>query len=272
MNLATLIVPISICAAVAAACWILSLATKEYSWVDRIWSIVPIVYLGWFAHAAGGGDARLNLMAFLVAAWGARLTFNFARKGGYASGGEDYRWAELRRRMEPLTFQVFNVVFICAVQNALLLAIALPAWIAFQHTGTPLRPLDVIAAALVFVFLTGETIADEQQWRFQSDKKRREARGERVVPGFVTTGLFRYSRHPNFFCEQAIWWSLYLFGVAAGGGWINVSLIGPVALTLLFHGSTNFTEELSAKRYPAYVEYQKRTSRLLPWWPTSGGA
>jgi steroid 5-alpha reductase family enzyme len=263
----SLAVPISICAAITAACWVLSLLTKEFSWVDRLWSIVPIVYVAWFAHAAGGGDVRLNVMAFLVAVWGARLTFNFARKGGYARGGEDYRWAELRRRMSPALFQVFNLGFVCIAQNALLLAIALPAWIAFEHAGAPLRALDVVAAALVALFVVGEAIADEQQWRFQSDKKAREARGERVSPGFLATGFFRYSRHPNFFCEQAIWWSLYLFGVAAGGGWINVSLIGPVALTLLFQGSTNFTEELSARKYPAYADYKKTTSRLIPWWP-----
>lgn len=270
MNVATLAVPIAVCAAVTAACWVLSLLTKEYSWVDRLWSILPIVYVGWFAWAAGGGDPRLNLMTFLVAAWGARLTFNFARKGGYARGGEDYRWAELRRRMSPGLFHVFNVVFVCIVQNALLLAIALPAWVAFTHPGTPLGALDAVAAALVALFLAGETIADEQQWRFQSDKKARLERGETVEPGFLTTGLFRYSRHPNFFCEQAIWWSLYLFGVAAGGGWLNVALAGPVALTLLFQGSTNFTEELSLRKYPAYAAYKTRTSRLVPWWPSRG--
>ena len=112
-------------------------------------------------------------------------------------------------------------------------------------------------------------MADEQQWRFQSDKRTRQARGETVEPGFVTTGLFRYSRHPNFFCEQAIWWSLYLFAVAASGRWLNAALVGPVALTALFQGSTNLTEQLSARKYPAYTDYRKRTSRLIPWWPAS---
>ena len=267
MSIDTLAVPISICVAVAAACWLLSLLTGEYSWVDRLWSILPVVYVGWFAWAAGANDSRLNLMAVLVAAWGARLTFNFARKGGYARGGEDYRWAELRRRISPALFQVFNLAFVCVIQNALLLAIALPAWIAFRYAGRPLGALDAVAATLVSLFIVGETIADEQQWRFQSDKRTRLARGEAVEPGFVTTGLFRYSRHPNFFCEQAIWWSLYLFAVAVSGRWINAALIGPLALTALFQGSTSLTEQLSARRYPAYADYQQRTSRLIPWWP-----
>lgn len=60
---------------------------------------------------------------------------------------------------------------------------------------------------------------------------------------------------------------LYLFGVAAGAPWLNVTLVGPVLLTLLFHGSTNFTEELSAAKYPDYADYQRRTSRLIPRFP-----
>jgi len=155
MSFETLAVPVSICAAVAAACWVLSLLTREYSWVDRLWSILPVVYVGWFAWAAGAHDARLTLMAVLVATWGTRLTFNFARKGGYAPGGEDYRWTELRRRISPPLFQVFNFVFVCAIQNALLLAIALPAWVARQHAGQPLGALDAAAAVLVTLFIAG---------------------------------------------------------------------------------------------------------------------
>ena len=89
-----------ICAALTAATWIASIATREYSWVDRIWSIAPIVYV-WVFAIATAFDARLVLMAALVTIWGLRLTFNFARKGGYRPGGEDYRWAVLRGRMAP---------------------------------------------------------------------------------------------------------------------------------------------------------------------------
>src|SRR5260370_32612960 len=96
----------------AGACaltWLLSLVTREHSWVDRLWSIIPVVYLAVFASAAGFANARLDVMFGLVALWGARLTFNFARKGGYAPGGEDYRWAVLRARMPPWQFQPFNL-------------------------------------------------------------------------------------------------------------------------------------------------------------------
>src|SRR5690606_29122596 len=107
-----LVVVLIVAGASCLFCWIASLLTRDTSWVDRLWSIVPAVYVWIFAVAALGTDgdaARTLLMAVLVTLWAARLTFNFARKGGY-SGMEDYRWAILRGRMKPWLFQVFNVL------------------------------------------------------------------------------------------------------------------------------------------------------------------
>lgn len=261
-----LIVCLWILAAACAATWVLSLITGEHSWVDRIWSIVPVVYVWVFAGAAGLTDVRLDLLAVLVTLWGARLTFNFARKGGYAPGGEDYRWEVLRGRMSPAAFQLFNLFFIVIYQNVLLLLIALPAWTAYQHR-TPLTPLDVILAALFLAFLTGETIADQQQWRFQQRKKAELAAGRQPSPRFLQTGLFRYSRHPNFFFEQAQWWVVFLFGCVAAGSLLQWTAIGPLLLTGLFVGSTVFTESISRSRYPEYADYQARTSPVVPWFP-----
>ncbi|MFF2631757.1 DUF1295 domain-containing protein [Microbacterium sp. NPDC058021] len=262
-----------VAAVTCAACWVLSLITKDTSWVDRIWSIVPVVYVWVFAVAAltdGEDAARLIVMAVLVTAWGARLTFNFARKGGY-SGMEDYRWAILRTRMSPAMFQVFNLLFIVLYQNALLVLITLPAFQAWLHPS-PLTVWDFVFAALFLCFLAGETVADQEQWNFHQAKKRA---GGTLEPGFVTTGLFRVSRHPNFFFEQAQWWVFYAIGataaVSAGlglwGGAINWTIAGAALLTVLFIGSTIFTESISASKYPAYADYQRRTSMLVPWPP-----
>jgi steroid 5-alpha reductase family enzyme len=125
-----LVAVLIIAAVVCAFTWITSLITKEHSWVDRLWSIVPVVYVWVFAAFAGLADARLNVMAILVTLWGARLTFNFARKGGY-SGTEDYRWPILRARMTRWQFEIFNLLFIVLYQNAILVLITLPALTAF---------------------------------------------------------------------------------------------------------------------------------------------
>ncbi|WP_432206665.1 DUF1295 domain-containing protein [Microbacterium phyllosphaerae] len=159
-------------AVASAACWILSLATRDTSWVDRAWSIVPVVYVWIFTGTAlaGGEDAsRLVLMAVLVTLWGVRLTYNFARKGGY-TGMEDYRWAILRGRMKPWQFQLFNLLFIIAYQMTLLVLITLPAEIALQHPA-PLNAWDLVFAAIFLALLIGETVADQQQWEFHRRKK-----------------------------------------------------------------------------------------------------
>jgi steroid 5-alpha reductase family enzyme len=259
------------CAAFAGLCWLTSIVTGNCSQVDRLWSIAPPLYVGWFAAAAGFRDPRLDVMAALTALWGARLTYNFARKGGYRPGSEDYRWPVLRKRFGPLLFQVFNATFIASYQNLLLLLITLPAWMAFERRDVPFGALDAVATAGFLLFLAGETLADQQQWRFHAEKQARKARGEPVTAEFLTTGLFRWSRHPNFFCEQAMWWMIYLVSVAAGAGGLNASITGAVLLTLLFQGSTAFTERLSLEKYPSYAEYQRTTSRLVPL-PPRGGA
>jgi steroid 5-alpha reductase family enzyme len=250
---------------VIAVTWLASVVTREHSWVDRLWSIMPPVYVAWFAWQTRLADARLVLMTALAIAWGARLTFNFARKGGYAPGGEDYRWGVLKQRMSAPLFHLFNVVFISCFQHALLFLIALPAWVALEHRGRPLGALDAAAAAAFVVFLAGETLADEQQWRFQSDKKRRRAAGQPIVDEFLQTGLFAWSRHPHYLCEMGLWCAFYLFAVAASDRWLHPVAIGPLLLIALFQGSTRFTEELSAAKYPAYADYQRRVPRLLPF-------
>lgn len=251
------------CAALAVGCWIASLLTKNYSQVDRLWSVLPVLYVFHFGAHSGFSEVRLVIMTLLALLWGARLTYNYARKGGYRAGSEDYRWPELRKRLGPLGFQLLNATFVAPFQNVLLLLLAVPAYVAARNPQ-PLGPLDLLATVAFLSFWTGEAVADEQQWRFQSRKHARQDRGGRVSEEFLTTGLFRYSRHPNFFCEQGMWWSFYLFAVAAGGDWLDWTLAGPVLLTLVFQGSTHLTEEMSVRKYPTYAHYQKTTSRFLP--------
>ena len=259
-----------VAAVAAVACWVLSLSTRDTSWVDRAWSIVPVVYVWIFAVGAlttGVDAARLTVMAVLVTAWGARLTFNFGRKGGY-TGTEDYRWAILRGRMLPWQFQVFNLLFIVGFQMTLLVLITLPAGIALTNPA-PLTAWDALFSVLFLALLAGETVADQQQWEFH---RRKNEAGGTLSPGFLTTGLFRYSRHPNFFFEQAQWWVFYAIGAAAAvasgagflGGALNWTIVGPALLSGLFIGSTIFTESISASRYPEYAQYRRTTSMIVP--------
>jgi steroid 5-alpha reductase family enzyme len=266
-----LLVALLVAAAVCVFCWVASVITKDTSWVDRIWSIVPVVYVWIFAVAAGMRDARLDVMAVLALLWGARLTFNFARKGGYAGVGgehEDYRWAVLRSRMSPAAFQVFNVFFIVLFQNAVLFLIASPAWTAYEHRGDrPFGALDVVLAILFVAFLVGETTADQQQWSFHRWKRSEVAAGREPSPRFRQTGLFRVSRHPNFFFENAQWWTMFAFGAVAAGSVLQWTGVGILLLLAVFIGSTRFTEQITRAKYPEYAVYQRRVSPVIPWFP-----
>ena len=262
-----LITNIWLCIAVCALTWVLSIITREHSWVDRIWSIIPVVYLWVFAAGGDFTDWRLNIMAILGTLWGARLTFNFARKGGYARGGEDYRWPILRARMPRWMYEIFNIVFIVIYQNVLLLLITLPAFTILIAGPTPLNAVDVFLTFIFLGLLVLETVADQQQWNFHQQKRAQIAAGKRPHAEFLSTGLFAYSRHPNFFAEQAQWWVIFLFAATAAGSLFEWTIIGPILLTLLFIGSTRFTEAITVSKYPAYADYQKRVSMLIPWWP-----
>ena len=263
-----LLLAVFVAAAACAFAWIASLATGDTSWVDRMWSIVPVIYVWVFAAKANLDNARLDVMAALITVWGARLTFNFARKGGY-SGVEDYRWAVLRSSMRPWQFQLFNLFFVVLYQNALLVLITLPAWTAYQHRSTAFGPIDLLLTLLFLLFTIGETVADQQQWNFHQGKIAEVHAGRTPNPRFLQSGLFRFSRHPNYFFELAQWWVVFLFGAVAGRSVLEWTVIGPFLLTLLFVGSTRFTEKISLSRYPEYELFQRSTSAVVPWFAHS---
>ena len=260
---------LQVCLILAFVAWFLSVVTRECSWIDRLWSLCPPLYCLIVAFATDFQMTRVNVMTLLVVLWGARLTYNFARKGGYWKGGEDYRWEHVRNRMSPAAFQVLSITFVHPVQMVLLWLFISPVHRAWEFGDSPLGGLDFLAAALFFVLLIGQTVADQQQWNFQQDKKRRIAAGEDAAQPFLTTGLFRYSRHPNYFCEIAMWCVFYLFSVAASGQWLHWTGLGCIGLIMLFIPSIRMTEELSAAKYPAYSDYQATTSPLIPLPPKS---
>jgi steroid 5-alpha reductase family enzyme len=260
--------------AVALTCFVISEITRNYSQVDKLWSLLPIGYT-WFVAFKAGFDARTVLMASLATLWGLRLTYNFSRRGGYHwipwRGEEDYRWAELRRQQPALNsrpvWMAFNLFFISLYQNTLILLFTLPIVVAWQGQNRPLNALDAVAALLMLGFIVLETVADQQQWNFQQEKYRRIQAGEPLdgeyAQGFCASGLWARVRHPNYASEQAIWLSFYLFGVAATGHWLNWSLAGAILLMLLFLGSSDFSEKISAGKYPGYAEYQRKVPRFF---------
>lgn len=263
----------------ALFCFVVGELTSNNSQMDKLWSILPAVYV-WIIAAKGGMSPRLVVMACLVTLWGARLTFNFARKGAYHikfwTGREDYRWEVLRSRKEfqpHWKWMLFNLFFISVYQNLLVLMITFPALVSMR-SEVPFGWGDALAAVMLLMFLSYETIADEQQWRFQTRKwaligegKKLEELPEPYCKGFNTRGLWNVSRHPNYLGEQGVWVAFYLFSVAAGIGVFNWSVIGALLLIVLFLGSSAFAEEISRSKYPLYADYCKKVGKFFPGKP-----
>ena len=255
-------------------CFVVGELTNNFSQVDKTWSIMPIIY-GAITLWAFPDSPRIWLMTVLVTFWGLRLSYNFYRKGGYHKipwkGEEDYRWSILRANpilKGRIRTTLFNLLFISVYQQVLIMLFSTPLLLAAKSGDSVLSTLDYVAAAFMFMFILIETIADNQLFDFHLQKQKKMAHDGRfnssLEKGFMIDGLWKYVRHPNFAAEQSIWVSFYFFSVAASGEWINWTLSGPVLLILLFIGSSQFTENISKQKYPAYEDYQENVPKFIP--------
>ncbi len=252
--------------------FIVSSITKNYSQVDKLWSIMPAPYV-WIVAYYSGFEPRIVLMALLVTVWSVRLTYNFARRGGYSwkfwTGEEDYRWSVIRAKPEfqnKWVWMIFNLFFISIYQMSLILLFTLPVLKA-MGSNKPLGIYDYFLAAITLALIVIEYIADQQQYDYQKEKYR-QIKADTVddfhKTGFTHTGLWAYVRHPNYAAEQGIWIMFYLFSVIATGMWVNWSITGALLLVMLFKSSSDLSEEITSKKYPLYQKYINGVGRFLP--------
>jgi steroid 5-alpha reductase family enzyme len=261
-------------ACTAFVCFVVGELTGNCSQVDKLWSIVPAFYAWFFAYKDDFGP-RTILMACLVTLWAVRLTYNFARRGGYQlkfwGGEEDYRW-EVLRKMElfnkPWKWTLFNFGFICGYQMTLILLFTVPM-VHAVGSDVALGWADYLLAAIIIGLVIIETIADQQQWNYQTEKHRRMKAGEPLTApydkGFTHTGLWGIVRHPNYAAEQSIWFVFYFFSVVSTGIWLNWTAVGAILLLILFKGSADFSEGISLTKYKGYADYVKKVPRFLPF-------
>jgi len=257
---------------------------QNWSQIDRVWSILPTLYNAhWtiWAHLSGLSTERLDLRLLVSLVWSVRLTYNYWRRGGYNIGSEDYRWAIIKKRIGQPWFFILDVTFIALAQNVLLFLVTSPSYIALlvsrldtANNNQALTSLDYYFAGQI-LYLIGQTwLSDQQQWDYHSAKHQyqKTARvptncgftAEELDRGFRTSGLWAYSRHPNFTSEQLVWWSFYLWSSLLAGKPFNWTIVGPAIYSLIFVGSTPITEYISEGKYPEYKEYREQVGMFLP--------
>jgi len=234
---------------------------KNSGFYDVYWSLYPVVAgVSWmFAHDAWQRPTALLALA-ATSLWGLRLTFNWAR---HFEGldHEDWRYVDLRRK----TGKVYPLASFGALHLfpfTLVTLGTLPLEVAISSSDAasvrPLAVLHVVALAVGVTAVVLESISDEQLRRFRQSNEDPQA--------FMCSGLWAYSRHPNYCGEVMYWWSAALFGLAAAPSpWLVLGAVGVTAMVLF--ASIPMAEERALAKRPRFADYQRRVSRLVPWFP-----
>lgn len=245
--------------ALAVAGWLFSIARKNVGIVDSLWSLffVAAVATSWYGSTET--DMRAVLLTVLVTLWALRLSIYITWRN--FGEGEDRRYRAIREKHEPgFAWKSFFIVF--GLQALLAWVISLPLLVAVRIPAEA-GVIDLLALILWCVGFVFEAVGDWQLQRFLADPANRG----RVLQD----GLWRYTRHPNYFGEACMWWAFWLFAVAAGGWWTVLSPILMTALLLRVSGVTLLEKDISHRR-PAYQDYVRRTNAFLPGPPSTGDA
>ena len=238
--------------------WAVSLLIADVSIVDPLWGpafvLVALVCLIVGDADSGGGEGRRAILLGMTAIWGLRL-------GGYLlvrklrDPAEDRRYAEMRERRGS-GFPLYSLVMIFALQGLLVLIVSVPLQVAARSRAG----LDWVLWVGVALWAVGVFFESVGDWQMACFK----ARPGRAAGAVMDAGLWRYTRHPNYFGDVCVWWGLWLAAVGAGGTWWTA--VGPLVMSWLLIKGTGaaLTEKGMAERRPAYADYIRRTSGFVP--------
>ncbi|MEQ1498545.1 MAG: DUF1295 domain-containing protein [Novosphingobium sp.] len=236
----------------------------DVSFIDAVWGfgMVVLAAASWLQLADPG--PRAGLILAMTAIWGLRLALHLYTR--WRAHGEDPRYARMlgkAREQGRYGSAAFKVVF--GPQALLLFITSLPAQLGIL-AGTQPAPIGTLAWAGFVLWLTGmvfETLGDAQLKAFRADPA---SKGK-----VLDSGLWRYTRHPNYFGDACVWWGIWLVASESGSGIALASLIGPLFLTFTltrWSGKPLLEKGLNKNR-PGYADYVRRTSGFVPWPPRS---
>lgn len=237
--------------------WLLSIAIKNVSIVDIFWGFGFVVVNAFYVYNLEEINPRNWLLLTLVSVWGLRLTFYLAIRN--IGKGEDYRYQQFRKDYGEKRYWWFSYFQVFLLQGGLILLVSLPyLGVHLSASFGDLIWLDYIAILVWILGFCFEAGGDYQLYQF---KKNLENKGK-----VLNTGFWKYTRHPNYFGDAAVWWAYALFSIAAGGYW---QIIGAVIMTLLIIkvSGVAMLERTLKNTKPQYKDYIEKTNAFIPWFP-----
>ena len=239
---------------VMIATWLISIPARDASLADIAWGLV-FVAVAWAVYLTGERSGASLLVAALVSAWGLRLSGYLAwRNLGH---GEDRRYQAMRAK-RPRTFWIWSLFGVFCLQAAIGWFVSLPVQ-SLAAQSDAISVLSWIGVAGFVIGISFEAVGDVQLAAFK-----RVASNKGKV---MDRGLWRFTRHPNYFGDAVVWWSLWLVAIGAGAAWWT--LVGPALMTLFLvrvSGAALLESDI-AERRPDYAAYIERTSSFVPWPP-----
>ncbi|MXW42612.1 MAG: DUF1295 domain-containing protein [Acidimicrobiia bacterium] len=233
--------------------WGISVAIRDVSIVDISWGF-GFVAVAWTAMVVTGGHGvRMVFLVAMVTVWGLRLTIYLAIRN--IGKGEDYRYQAMRRRAGD-RFWLISLGRVFGLQGAVMWVVSLPLQIGISESSKGVEVLWVIGAVIFVVGLLFEAVGDWQLARFKANPNN--------AGTIMDQGLWRYTRHPNYFGDATVWWGIGLVAASVPIG--IVGLIGPAIMTwlLLKVSGVAMLERGLHKRRSGYSEYVERTSAFIP--------
>jgi len=237
----------------------LALWLKDNSIVDVAYGLAFVLTCSSAFLVYGDGHARQWLVVSLITIWGLRLACHiFLRKQGE---GEDFRYRQWREEWgETFIWRSFLQIFM--LQGTVIFVVALPALLVINSSGGRLDALDIAGIVIWLIGFGFETIGD---WQLLCFKRKAENRGK-----IIQSGLWRYTRHPNYFGEAVLWWGLFLIAVKAPYG--AVAILSPLLIDFLLLKVSGIPMlEAKYQGNHEFSAYKERTNALIPWFPKPGG-
>ena len=234
--------------------WAVSVRIRDASIIDIFWGF-GFVVIAWVAFlvTSGSGDDRQRLILFVTTVWGLRLTLHLARRN--IGKGEDFRYQAMRRKHGE-RFAIISLRTVYLTQGVLMLIVALPVMVGSMNSPVRWRPMLFIGAAVWLIGVIFETVGDLQLSGFKRDP----ANAGKVL----RTGLWAWTRHPNYFGDALAWWGIWL--IACTHRWGPLTIVGPVAMSVLLRrvSGVPMLEKTMSRRRPDYAAYVASTSAFIP--------